>query len=292
MTARTILIVVLALVFGGAAAVYATNALHRQRDESPTEKVAVVYARETVLPGKVLKDGMLEIKQVNKGEEPDDAVTDITELTKGTGRVTNVKIVKGAIVQRSMLEGEGVHAGMASLIRKNKNNQDEWMQAATILTPTASVGVGGFIAPGNYVDVLLTIDKASGEEHGGMVRRLMQRVEVLAADYRTETNPSSPDGRIIDSHELRHVTLLVTPHQGQELALAQKQGTLTLVLRNPEDETVLPDTVVTPDDLKLTVKKPDAKPPEVRPVANTKVEPPVPIRAFVGGMEYPIYVPK
>jgi len=291
MTLRTVLIVVLALVFGGAAAVYATNAINRNREEHNPDKIDVVIATTTVNPGKALHEGMLTVKKVVKGEEPEDAVHDIAELTKNGGRVTGVKIVKGASIQKSMLLDEGVREGMATLIRKNDKDEKVWMQAANILTPTPSAGVGGFILPGDFVDVLLTVDRAPGEERGGMVRRLMQRVEVLAADTRTEANQNNVEGKIIEHRELRHVTLLVRPQQGQELALAQKQGTLTLILRNPEDTTVLPDTPVTVDDLKLVSKREEKKPEVVPPAPAKKVEPPPPIRGFFGVREYPIFLP-
>ena len=51
------------------------------------------------------------------------------------------------------------------------------LRAFTIRTPNIASGVAGFILPGNFVDVLLTVDKVGGE--GGATIRLMPRVEVL-----------------------------------------------------------------------------------------------------------------
>jgi pilus assembly protein CpaB len=290
MTLRTVLIVVLALVFGGAAAVYATNAINRQRDERPVDRIPIVVARDTINPGKALSEGLMEIRNVPKDDLPEDVVHDMAELTRNGGRVTAMKVVKGAMIQKSMLLPEGAKEGMATLIRrKDKDDKEEaiWMQAATILTPTPSANVGGFILPGNFVDVMLTVDKVGGE--GGGTIRLMQRVEVLAADTRTETNPSTMDGRGMSGGELRYVTLLVTPMQAQKLALAQKQGILTLILRNPEDTDPLPDTLVTSAD--ILKHKPEEKKPEVRPVAEVKKEPVPIIRAFIGSQEYSAAVP-
>jgi len=291
MTIRTVLIVVLALVFGGAAAVYAQYAINRNHEVRDPDKIEVVIATTTVNPGKALHEGMLTVKKVAKGEEPEDAIHDIAELTQKGGRVTAVKLVKGVTIQRSMLADEGAREGMANMIRGSTNDKDEkvWMQAATIVTPTPSAGVGGFILPGDYVDVLLTVDRLGKDDHGATIR-LMQRVEVLAADNRTEANQGTVEGKIVDHRELRYVTLLVSPTEGQKLALAQKQGTLTLILRNPKDDSFASDTLVTAADLKL-VSPPEEKKQEVVSPPPKKPEPPPPIRGFFGVREYPIFLP-
>ena len=73
----------------------------------------------------------------------------------GDKRSAAVDLVKGDIVLDSKLAKEGAREGMAPLISKSKTDDKAWMQAATILTPTASAGVGGFIRPGDHVDVLV-----------------------------------------------------------------------------------------------------------------------------------------
>jgi pilus assembly protein CpaB len=283
MTARTVLIVVLAIVFGVAAAVYATQAMSKTRS-NPVERVDVVVTVRPVPRGSHLSADMLDLKSVVKEDAPEDALHTIDEAMRNGGRVAAFELVKGDVVQEAKLAREGVKEGMAPLIRKeDKDGNVTWMQAATILTPTASSGVGGFIRPGDHVDVLLTVDHFEKDDRGGTVR-LMQRVEVLAADNRMESQPVTVEGKVVDQRELRYVTLLVTPKQAQELALAQKHGTLTLILRNPEDTTILPTNAVTTADLKFPVKPAPSKP-EVVPAAGVKPDPPPPIRVFRNGNE-------
>ncbi len=284
MTGRTILIVVLAVIFGVAAAVYATNAMSRNHGPA-VEKVSIVVTVKPVPRGSHLGAEMLAEKAVSKEDAPEDALHSIDDAIKNGGRVTAFELVKGDVVLESKLAKEGAREGMAPLIRKeNQDGTVSWMQAATILTPTASSGVGGFIRPGDFVDVLLTVDHFDKDDKGGTVR-LMQRVEVLATDNRMESQPVTVEGKVVDHRELRYVTLLVTPKQAQELALAQKHGTLTLILRNPEDTTVLPTSAVTAEDLKFPPKPAPAKPDAI-PAATAKTEPPPPpIRVIRNGAE-------
>jgi pilus assembly protein CpaB len=285
MTARTVLIVVLAVVFGVAAAVYATQAMSKNHGAA-VERVDVVVTVRPVPRGSHLSADMLDLKKVVKEDAPEDALHTIDEAVRSGGRVAAFELVKGDLVQEAKLAREGVKEGMAPLIRKeDQDGNVVWMQAATILTPTASSGVGGFIRPGDHVDVLLTVDHFERDDRGGTVR-LMQRVEVLAADNRMESQPVTVEGKVVDHRELRNVTLLVTPKQAQELALAQKHGTLTLILRNPEDTTILPTSAVTAADLKFPTKPP-AKPDSV-PAVEVKSDPPPPkIRVIRNGSETP-----
>jgi pilus assembly protein CpaB len=287
MTLRTVLIVVLAVVFGVAAAVYATNVVTKGRETRSVEKIPIVITVKAVPRGTHLTADMLDLRNIAAEDAPADALHSIEDVTRNGGRVTAVELVKGDTVLDGKLAKEGAKEGMAPLIHKDENGNV--MQAVTILTPTASAGVGSFIRPGDRVDVLVTIEHFTADDKGSATKRLMQRVEVLATDHRLEAAPSTIEGKVVEQREVRYVTLLVTPRQAQEVALAQKQGTLSLSLRNPEDTTVLPSDVVTAADLKLI--KPMEKKPDGTPAATTKVEErpalPPPIRIHRGGAESP-----
>jgi Flp pilus assembly protein CpaB len=127
------------------------------------------------------------------------------------------------------------------------------------------------------------VDHFVPEDHGGTVR-LLQGVKVLATDSRMDAAPPpATDAKIIDNHEMRSITLLVTPKEAQILADAQRRGTLTLLLRKPGDTTVYPADVVTQADLKF----PEPRKQET-PVAEKKVElppPPPPAIRFSRGSQ-------
>jgi pilus assembly protein CpaB len=102
------------------------------------------------------------------------------------------------------------------------------MRAFTILTPSLASGVGGFILPGNKVDVLLTLEG----KRGSITTTLVQNLEILAVDQQLD----APSDNRVDPKQLRSVTLLVTPEQASRLGLAHNKGALYLALRNHADD--------------------------------------------------------
>ena len=95
------------------------------------------------------------------------------------------------------------------------------------------VGVAGFVLPGTRVDVLVAVDD-NGEKNdskGPMARTVVSNVQVLTAGTRYDQQESK-DGK---AQRSTVVTLAVLPTDGERIALAADQGSLSLVLRNPLD---------------------------------------------------------
>ena len=90
------------------------------------------------------------------------------------------------------------------------------------------VGVSGFVLPGSRVDVLVTLERMSGQERP-TTRLVLQNLEVVSAGTSIERDP---DG---EPQEVSVVTLLVGPADAERLALAHTSGRLQLALRNPLD---------------------------------------------------------
>jgi len=92
---------------------------------------------------------------------------------------------------------------------------------AIAISVNATTSVGGFVTPGDYVDIVLT----SRDQRGLRATTILQRIRVVGVDQQTdELNEQAQVART--------VTVEVTPAQGQKLALAQRAGTLSLTLRN------------------------------------------------------------
>jgi pilus assembly protein CpaB len=89
--------------------------------------------------------------------------------------------------------------------------------------------VGLWVRPNDHVDVVGTFTDA--ETHQMKTTTLLQNVVVLA------TGHSSASSVVLPEEEKRYqtVTLLVLPEEAEILTLAQDTGTLTLLLRNPDD---------------------------------------------------------
>ena len=88
------------------------------------------------------------------------------------------------------------------------------------------IGVAGFTVPGARVDVVVVING-----NDGMARTVVSNLQVLTAGTKYDIEQAK-DGQPIPSSV---VTLLVTPEQAERITLAQTNGSITLVLRNPLD---------------------------------------------------------
>jgi pilus assembly protein CpaB len=90
------------------------------------------------------------------------------------------------------------------------------------------VGVAGFVTPGNHVDVVATMSR----DENSVSRVVVSNVKVLASGTRYDQERS----RSGEAMQSTVVTLLVTPEDGERIALASVEGKLHLTLRNPLDQ--------------------------------------------------------
>ena len=92
------------------------------------------------------------------------------------------------------------------------------------------VGVAGFVVPGTRVDVMVTLSDRQRDQDT-LTRVVASNVQVLTAGTRYDQEKAK-EGTPIPSTV---VTLLLTPDDGERVALAASEGQLMLALRNPLD---------------------------------------------------------
>jgi pilus assembly protein CpaB len=147
------------------------------------------------------------------------------------------------------------------------------------------VGVAGFVVPGTRVDVMVTLSGNLRDEES-TTRVVVSNVQVLTAGTRYDQEKAK-DGAPIPSTV---VTLLVTPEDGERIALAASAGQIMLTLRNPLDQDQTSTTGVrtaglfgqaAPAPVKKVVPRGPAKPPQ--PIVAATPTPPVyTVEAFRG----------
>ena len=220
MSSRSGLVLLLSLTFGGSAALgvnkYVTN-----RAGAPSQlvdTVSVVVAAQDIPRGASLTANLLKTREYPKGMLPPGTVATVADAL---GRAVFLPLVKDEPLLEGKLAPKGAKRGMAALVPSG-------MRAFTIHTPSVASGVGGFVLPGNKVDVLLTMDW----KRDSLTTTLLQNLEILAVDQRID----APADNRIDPKQLHSVTLLVTPDQAAKLSLAQNKGSLHLALRNHKDD--------------------------------------------------------
>lgn len=270
MSFRTMIVVGLALVCGLSAAIGVNQLRDQAAVASTSETVGVVSAAVDVPRGVLLTEDLLKTVEIPKSEIANDAITDANEALE---RVVVIPLLRGDMIREGKLAAKDAGRGMAALVPSG-------MRAYTILTPTEASGVGGFILPGNRVDVLLAVTQPSLNDPtgGGTAVTLLQNVEVLAVDQKID----APAENKIDPKEMKSVTLLVSPDQANKLSLAQNKGTLHLTLRNDGDGLAAETLPVTLKDLRFYQEAPSG---ETAPAAGFLLQPkpkPLSVRTLRG----------
>jgi pilus assembly protein CpaB len=134
------------------------------------------------------------------------------------------------------------------------------------------IGVAGFVVPGTRVDVMVTLS-GKNRDQDSTTRVVVSNTQVLTAGTRYDQE-NAKDGSPIPSTV---VTLLVTPEDGERIALAATEGQIMLTLRNPLDQDPTATSGVrtgalfgqpAPAPAKAPVKHAAAKPPEPIVVAT------------------------
>jgi pilus assembly protein CpaB len=285
MSFRTLLIVFLALVSGGSAAIGISKYRDPDASAPKADTVPVAVAKVDIPRGETITADQVEIEQYLKA--PPGATDKVENVLE---RSVYAPLLKGEPILEKKLAPKGGGRGLGALIPKG-------MRAISIQTPTIASAGGGFILPGSKVDVLLIPNGQASNDFASLILKpafpvrsdgsdilaalvpVVQNVQVWAVGPRVE----APAENRVDVKELHEVTLLVSPEQATALTLAQNRGSLHLTLRNPEDNAV----VVLPRGFVLN--RPTEKAPETQK-AETKPPEPVQIRTLHGGQDSVVFV--
>ena len=105
-------------------------------------------------------------------------------------------------------------------------------RAVTIAVDSIT-GVGGFVRPGDKVDILWTLKLPGAPQQGDQVATLtlFQDVPVLAVGGEMAGRPAPRDGQAASGTSQFTVTLAMTPQETSSLLFAREQGRIQLSLR-------------------------------------------------------------
>ncbi len=240
MRGRNLLIIGLA-VFLGLIAVYLANVYfsgvqERQAREAEANRMAqIVVATQDFQFGTQLASTNLRLANWPANSVPQGAFVSIEEATRG-GRVALRPIAIGEPILATKVSGEGGRATLSAIL-------PEELRAVSIPVGQVS-GVGGFVRAGDVVDVMLTrqIPGDGAGSNDRMTSVVLENVLVLAIDQVSDENQTAPQVG-------RTATLQTDMLGAQKLTLARRIGSLSLALRNVENQTVGGTETVTPSDL-------------------------------------------
>ncbi|RMH86344.1 Flp pilus assembly protein CpaB [Pseudomonas sp. AOB-7] len=216
MNSRTLVLIALSLILGLGAAFLANNWLNARLNAGPDDNLQNVVVATVEIPfGQMVEAQQVTLVRMPKGTVPDDAF-DATD--KVTGKIATFAMLKGDIVRGARLAEHLGGSTLASLIEKDKR--------AVSVRVDDVVGVGGFLLPGNRVDVLVA--KKLGNNSTAVSETILEDLRVLAVDQTASTDKTQP---VV----VRAVTLEMTGEEAEALVKAQTEGKLQLALRNPLD---------------------------------------------------------
>ncbi|MFN4295291.1 MAG: Flp pilus assembly protein CpaB [Brevundimonas sp.] len=164
------------------------------------------------------------------------AVETVTRAVNAVAGIGAQSDFVGAVVREGFVAGEPI------VTRKIVRSGDSGFLAAYLepgmramaIRVSVETAAGGFILPGDRVDVIVTREIRNDNNQGGGAQRhttatVMQNVKVLAID---QTSQAQDDAQTVVGAT---ATLEVSPGDAEVLSLARAEGDLSLVLRSYAD---------------------------------------------------------
>jgi len=240
----TVVMIAFAVVFGLLAVFIAQTwlnnaAANRMKSLEAGKKVlttnTIVVAAERLQFGTELAPNHLREIAWPADSIPAGAFAKISDMLSAGKRVVLSPVEPNEPVLALKITGSGQRATLSALV-------GEGMRAVTVRVNDVE-GVGGFVLPGDRVDVVLTRQVDKGNATTEVV---LQNTRVLAVDQ-------SADERSSKATVAKAVTLEVDTVGAQKVWLAASVGSLSLLLRKAGENTAERTRRVTLDDL----SKPD-----------------------------------
>ena len=217
MRLKSLFITVIGLGIAGGSVYMAREIMLEPGGANATEAamVDVVVARQPIGFGQAIEGHLVATQPWPADSLPEGAFTELEAVLASKPsdlRRAKAPFFAGEVVLASKLTAPGEKATIVQKLGTNTR--------AMAIKVDAVTAVGGFVTPGDYVDILMT------EGNGGEMRTvtILQDIRVIGVDQTAEEQTDTPE-------VAQTVTVEVTPEEGQKLALAQKAGTLSLTLR-------------------------------------------------------------
>jgi pilus assembly protein CpaB len=222
MRPKSLLLLALALGCGLVASIGISQVMDRPTHVA-LETAPIYVAKHNINIGDPIDVAMLSLQEWPKDKIPRGVVTNLEDLE---GRRPRSAIIEGEPILEGKLLERGQVADPIKAIPKG-------MRLKTIAV-NAEKGVG-LLGPGDRVDVQLFVrkDQRTGVETAKS-KIILQNVRVFAIDQTVQRSPDGGEEKSI----AKTVSLMVTPEQASKLSLAEEIGEMSLIPRNPDDDTL------------------------------------------------------
>jgi pilus assembly protein CpaB len=218
MRSNNLIILVVALVLGGIAAVLARNWLANHARSSQAGVGTIVVADAPLAFGTQLTAQNITEIPWSTAVLPQGAFATKQALLKDGRRMALALIARNEPILLSKVTAPNQPATLSSMLEPGK-------RAVTVRVDDVR-GVAGFIQPGDLVDVVLIRTEAESRSNESYSDVILQSAKVLAIDQVTGERTEQP---VI----AKAVTLEVNVEDAQKILLAANIGRLSLILRQP-----------------------------------------------------------
>ncbi|MCO4744045.1 MAG: Flp pilus assembly protein CpaB [Proteobacteria bacterium] len=200
----------------------------RQREQN----VPVVIAARNLAQGGTLGEEDLTVFEVPPHFVP---ATTFSRPEDVYGRVPKERVLKHEYLREERLAQAEEGTGLNAIIPRG-------MRALPVNITNGSA-VSGFVMPGNYVDVLVSVNNGVVTNEKQTLT-LLQAVQVLAVDNMVGQGEALNTGKQAPS-----VTLALTPEDALKMTHSVREAAVTLTLRNDIDVTEVETNGASPKDL-------------------------------------------
>ncbi len=189
----------------------------------PEDRGHIVLAGADLSWGTKISADMVKTVPIATGNAPAGSFVNPAELV---GRVLVVPVKQNEPIMESKLAPRDVTTGGVSAV------VHEGMRAIAVAGDKV-MGLAGFIQPGNYVDILATVqDPHNDKLHYS--KTVLENIRVLATGTMFDNKGDSTKPAPVDVF-----TVEVTPEEAERLSLAAVQGKLHFALRNVADRNMV-----------------------------------------------------
>ncbi len=219
---RNVVFILVALGLGLLAALMAVSYVQRtvaERTQRVGDTAEVAVPVQDMIPGTIVTQADLATRRIPADLAPADAVTP-ENFDTYVGRALRAPVRGGTPLGASALVP--LYDQFSRVIKPGN--------VGYTLPVDETNSVSGMIAPGDHVDVLLTVNQ---EGSGARVLPLLEDITVLATGNRIGEMPAGDDRQ-----GFSNITLELTPREAERLTVADKAGSVRVILRQNEDRSM------------------------------------------------------
>jgi pilus assembly protein CpaB len=218
---------------------------------APAGSVPVVVASQPLARGVALEARFLKIVNYPADSVPTNSFHSVAEVagaTKDQQRLSLREVVANEPILAANVTGPGGKLNLSGTVAAG-------MRAVSLRSSDVT-GVGGFVLPGDRVDVLLTRALAGNNnaQNTSLTQVLAENVRVLGVD---QSDNDQEDKPVVT----KAITVEVTPDQAESISLGATIGILSLSLRHVADDTPLTRKMMAVADLGGAPRRASGGPP-------------------------------